>query len=50
MWDRRRVGLSERVPKEELSIESLVEEIKEGKRQLAPDKRVVVIGHSFGGT
>ncbi|MEJ7683009.1 MAG: alpha/beta fold hydrolase [Segetibacter sp.] len=49
MWDPRGAGLSERVPKEELSFESFIEEIAAVKRQLSPNKKISLIGHSYGG-
>lgn len=49
MWDSRGAGLSERVTKEELSIDSFVEEISQVKAALSPDRKVTLIGHSFGG-
>lgn len=49
MWDSRGAGLSERVTKEELTIDSFDEELAEVKAALAPDKKVILIGHSFGG-
>lgn len=48
MWDSRGAGLSERVTKEELSIESFDEEIAQIKAAIAPDKKIILIGHSFG--
>lgn len=48
MWDSRGAGLSERVTKEELSIESFDEEVAQIKSALVPNKRVTLIGHSFG--
>ncbi len=50
MWDSRGAGLSERVTKEELSLKSFDEEIAQVKAAVAPNKKVVLIGHSFGGT
>ena len=50
MWDSRGAGLSERVTKEELSLESFDEEIAQVKATMAPGKKVILIGHSFGGT
>jgi proline iminopeptidase len=48
MWDPRGAGLSERVPKEELTFESFIEEIAEVKKQLSPNKKISLIGHSYG--
>lgn len=50
MWDPRGAGLSERVTKEELSLESFNEEIDQVKSKLAPNRKIILIGHSFGGT
>lgn len=49
MWDSRGAGLSERVTKEELSIDSFDEEISKVKAAFSPDKKAILIGHSFGG-
>ncbi len=48
MWDPRGAGLSERVSKTELSIESFVEEIASVKKAFSPDRPVTLIGHSWG--
>lgn len=50
MWDSRGAGLSERVTKEELALSSFDEEIARVKAAIAPEKKVILIGHSFGGT
>ena len=50
MWDSRGAGLSERVTEEELSLDSFEEEIAQVKSAVAPDKKVTLIGHSFGGS
>jgi proline iminopeptidase len=50
MWDSRGAGLSERVTKEELELDSFDEEISAVKKAMSPDKKVTLIGHSFGGT
>lgn len=50
MWDSRVAGLSERVTKEELVLGSFDEEIAQVKAAMAPEKKVILIGHSFGGT
>ena len=50
MWDSRGAGLSERVSKEELSLESFDEEIAQVKKAMVPNRKVILIGHSFGGT
>jgi proline iminopeptidase len=49
MWDSRGAGLSERVPKDELLIESFNEELNQIKLEFAPDRTVILVGHSFGG-
>ena len=48
LWDSRGAGLSERVTKEELSIDSFDEEVARVKMALVPDRPVICIGHSFG--
>jgi proline iminopeptidase len=48
MWDPRGAGLSERVTKQELTFESFDEEITSVKTQLSPNRKISVIGHSFG--
>jgi pimeloyl-ACP methyl ester carboxylesterase len=50
MWDSRGAGLSERVTREELSLESFDEEIAQVKAAMAPNRKATFIGHSFGGT
>ncbi len=49
MWDSRGAGLSERVGKDELSIESFDEEVAQVKAAISPGRKVNLIGHSFGG-
>jgi hypothetical protein len=49
MWDSRGAGLSERVTKEELMIDSFVEEVAQIKAAFSPNSPVILIGHSFGG-
>jgi proline iminopeptidase len=49
MWDQRGAGLSERVPKEELYLESFNEEVEQVRQAYAPGRRVTLIGHSYGG-
>ncbi len=49
MWDSRGAGLSERVSKEELTIDSFNEELAEVKAAFSPDEKATFIGHSFGG-
>ena len=48
MWDPRGAGLSERVGAEELTIDSLTEEIAAVRAALAPGRPLTLIGHSFG--
>ena len=50
MWDSRGAGLSERVTKEELELSSFDDEIAQVKAAMSPNKKVTLIGHSFGGT
>ncbi len=49
VWDSRGAGLSERVTKDELTIESFDEEVAKVKAAIAPERKVNLIGHSFGG-
>ncbi|HEY0679792.1 MAG TPA: alpha/beta fold hydrolase [Chitinophagaceae bacterium] len=49
MWDPRGAGLSERVPKEELSFDSFMEEVTAVKRAISPANRISLLGHSYGG-
>lgn len=49
MWDPRGAGLSERITKEEITIDSYVEEIGAIKLALVPNKKIALVGHSFGG-
>lgn len=46
-WDMRGNGLSERVPKEELSPDHMVEEIHAIKNLVSPDRPVSILGHSW---
>lgn len=48
-WDPRGAGLSERVSKAELELESFIEEIGEVKKLISPNRPVSLAGHSFGG-
>jgi len=48
MWDQRGCGLSERITKEEYTIDAIVEEIAEIKERYSPGRPVTLIGHSFG--
>ncbi len=50
MWDSRGAGLSERVTKDELALGTFEEEIEQVKEAMAPNKKVTLIGHSFGAT
>jgi proline iminopeptidase len=47
LWDMRGNGLSERVPKEELSPHAMVEEIESVRRLFAPHRRITLFGHSW---
>lgn len=49
MWDSRGAGLSERVTREELSIDDFDEEMAQVKASISPNKKIILIGHSFGG-
>jgi proline iminopeptidase len=49
MWDSRGAGLSERVTKDELTIDSFLDEVAQVKAAFSPNRRVILIGHSFGG-
>lgn len=49
MWDLRGNGLSERVPASELSIVSMVEEIRQMKNIYSPNKPISMIAHSWSG-
>ncbi|MBX5483521.1 MAG: alpha/beta hydrolase [Myxococcaceae bacterium] len=49
MWDLRGAGLSDRVPNRELTLESIDEEVAAVKAHFAPDRKVSLVGHSFGG-
>lgn len=49
MWDQRGNGLSERIDKEEYTVDSIVEEIDALKELYAPDQSITLMGHSFGG-
>lgn len=50
MWDPRGAGLSERITKDEIYNDSYNEEIDQVRSKLAPNKKVTLIGHSWGGT
>lgn len=47
LWDQRGQGLSERVGREELSFNSMVEEIAELKRIFSPSAPITLLGHSW---
>ncbi len=47
MWDMRGNGLSERVPKEELTLDAMVEEIEAVRRLFSPNKKITLFGHSW---
>jgi proline iminopeptidase len=47
-WDLRGNGLSERVPREELSFADMAEEIHAVARLESPDRPVDVVAHSWG--
>ncbi len=49
MWDQRGSGLSERITKEEITWDAVVNEIDQIKLHFSPEKPVTIIGHSFGG-
>ncbi|MBO0933238.1 alpha/beta fold hydrolase [Fibrella aquatilis] len=48
MWDPRGAGLSERVTRSELTIDSFLDEIDAVWSALAPGRPVTLIGHSWG--
>ena len=48
IWDPRGAGLSERVPKAELTIDSFVDEVAAVKAAFSPGQPVTLIGHSWG--
>lgn len=47
LWDQRGQGLSERVGRDELSFEAMVEEIKAVKELVSPGAPVALVGHSW---
>jgi proline iminopeptidase len=49
VWDQRGCGLSERITADEFTLESAVEEINSIKAIYSPNKKVTIIGHSWGG-
>ncbi len=50
MWDSRGAGLSERIPRGELTLESFQEEILRVKQAICPAEKITLLGHSFGAT
>ena len=48
LWDRRGMGLSERIPREEFTWDTVVEEIDGIADYFSPSEPVVLLGHSFG--
>lgn len=48
-WDQRGCGLSERITEDEFTLESAVEEINAIKALYAPDQKLNILGHSWGG-
>lgn len=49
LWDQRGCGLSERIPEEEFTLETAVEEIDAMKNLYSPSAKVTLIGQSWGG-
>ena len=49
MWDSRGSGLSERIPRAEISWDSYVEEVDAVKRRFSPNQTIALIGYSSGG-
>lgn len=49
LWDQRGNGLSERITREEYTVDSIVDEIDAIANRYAPSQRVTLVGHSFGG-
>jgi len=49
LWDQRGCGLSERISAEEFTLKSAIEEINAIKEIFAKDKKISIIGHSWGG-
>ncbi len=48
-WDQRGCGLSERITEEEFTLETAVEEVEVMKSIYSPNKKVTLIGQSWGG-
>jgi proline iminopeptidase len=49
LWDQRGTGLSERVPDEELDGPTYLADLAHVVDTFSPDRRVMLIGHSWGG-
>ncbi len=49
IWDQRGCGLSERITEAEFTLETAVEEINAMKNIYSPNRKVTVIGQSWGG-
>ncbi len=49
IWDQRGCGLSERITEAEFTLETAVEEINAMKNIYSPDKKITIIGQSWGG-
>jgi proline iminopeptidase len=47
-WDQRGNGLSQRIDRDAITEAAIVEEIGVLKQMYAPDRRITLIGHSFG--
>jgi proline iminopeptidase len=47
-WDQRGNGLSERITEDEITFDSMVEEINAMKARYAPHRKINLIGHSWG--
>jgi proline iminopeptidase len=49
VWDQRGAGLSERITREEFTLDAAVEEIDAVREALVPGEPVTLFGHSWGG-
>ncbi|MFN4080350.1 MAG: alpha/beta fold hydrolase [Saprospiraceae bacterium] len=49
IWDQRGCGLSERITEDEFTLQSAVDEINALKAIYAPDRKVTIVGQSWGG-
>ncbi|MCU0391859.1 MAG: alpha/beta hydrolase [Thermoflexibacter sp.] len=49
IWDQRGCGLSERITEGEFTLEYAIDEIKQIKEVYAPNEKITIIGHSWGG-